>query len=68
MELVIVIGILLVALWVFTGLLKVVRATVRIAILIAIVLLVVFVVSVGPQTLWEQIQPWLPGFAPGNSQ
>lgn len=68
MELVIVIGILLIALWVFTGLLKVVRATVRTAILIAVVLLVVVVLGIGPQTVWEQIQPWLPGFTPENSR
>jgi hypothetical protein len=48
--------------------LKVVRATLRIAILIAIALLVLFIVGIGPQTVWEQLQNWLPGFEPVNSQ
>lgn len=60
MELVIVIGILLIALWIFTELFKAVRATVGIAIVIALVLLVLIVLGVSPQTLWEQIRNWLP--------
>lgn len=60
MELVIVIGALLVAFIIFTWLLKIARATFRTALLVAIVLLVLFILGVGPQTLWEQIQNWLP--------
>ncbi|MEM6715959.1 MAG: hypothetical protein AAF827_13540 [Cyanobacteria bacterium P01_D01_bin.6] len=68
MELAIVIGILVLLFLATTWLLKVVRATLRIAILIAIGLLVLVVVGVGPQAVWEQLQNWLPGFEPVNSQ
>ena len=68
MELAIVIGILVLLFLATTWLLKVVRATLRIALLIAIGLLVLVVVGVGPQAVWEQLQNWLPGFEPVNSQ
>jgi hypothetical protein len=68
MEIAIVVGILIILFLVTTWVLKVVRATLRIAILIAIALLVLFIVGIGPQTVWEQLQNWLPGFEPVNSQ
>jgi len=66
MELAIVIGALLVVFFVMTWLLKIVRATVRTAILVGLVLLVLFILGIGPQTVWEQIRSWLPGFQPVN--
>jgi cell division protein FtsW (lipid II flippase) len=68
MEIAIVVGILIILFLVTTWALKVMRATLRIAILIAIALLVLFIVGIGPQTVWEQLQNWLPGFEPVNSQ
>lgn len=62
MELAIVIGALLVVFFVVTWLLKIVRAAVRTAILVGLVLLVMFILGIGPQTVWEQIRSWLPGF------
>ena len=68
MEIAIVVGILFILFLVTTWVLKVVRATLRIAILIAIALLVLFIIGIGPETVWEQIQNLLPGFEPVNSQ
>ncbi len=68
MEIAIVIGILFILFLVTTWVLKVVRATLRIAILIAIALLVLLIVGIGPETVWEQIQTLLPGFEPVNPQ
>ena len=68
MEIAIVVGILFILFLVTTWVLKVVRATLRIAILIAIALLVLFIIGIGPETVWEQIQNLLPGFKPVNSQ
>jgi len=68
MEIAIVIGILIILFLVTTWVLKVVRATLRLAILIAIALLALFIVGIGPQTVWEQLQNWLPGFEPVNPQ
>lgn len=68
MELAILIGALLVSFLIFTLLLKVVRATVKTAITVALVLLVLqLLFGIGPITIWEQIQNWLPGFEPTNS-
>ncbi|WP_204141580.1 hypothetical protein [Halomicronema sp. CCY15110] len=66
MEIAIVIGILIILFLVTTWVLKVVRATLRLAILIAIGLLALLIVGIGPQTIWEQLQNWLPGFEPAN--
>jgi len=68
MELAIVIGTLIVLFLFVTWLLKIVRATFRTAILVAIVLVVLFILGIGPQTVWEQIQSWIPSFKPVNSQ
>jgi type IV secretory pathway TrbL component len=69
MELAIVIGAILVSFLVFTWLLKIVRATLKTAISVAVILLILqLVFGIGPQTLWEQIQSWLPGFEPINPQ
>lgn len=69
MELVIVIGAVIIAFLVFTWLLKVARATVRTAITVAIILLALqLVFGIGPQTLWEQIQDFLPSFESVNAQ
>lgn len=68
MELALIIGTLIIVFLVVTWLLKVVRATMRAAILIAVVLVVLFIVGIGPQTVWEQIQNWLPGLEPVNSR
>jgi type IV secretory pathway TrbL component len=67
MELAIVIGAILVSFLVFTWLIKVVQATLKTAITVAIILLILqLVFGIGPQTLWEQIQGWLPGFESVN--
>jgi len=68
MELAIVIGTLIVLFLFVTWLLKIVRATFRTAILVAIVLVVLFILGIGPQTVWEHIQSWIPSFKPVNSQ
>jgi len=68
MELAIVIGTLIVLFLFVTWLLKIVRATFRTAILVAIVLVVLFILGIGPQTVWEQIQSWIPGFEPIDAQ
>lgn len=68
MELAIAIGAVLVSFLVFTWLLKVVRATLRTAILVALILLVLqLLFGIGPGTLWEQVRSWLPGFEPINT-
>ncbi|WP_008319235.1 hypothetical protein [Leptolyngbya sp. PCC 6406] len=67
MELVIVLGAILVSFLVFTWLLKVVRATLKTAILVALILLALQVIfGIGPANLWEQIGSWLPNFEPTN--
>lgn len=69
MEIAIVIGAILVSFLVFTWLLKVVRATLKTAISVAIILLILqLVFGIGPLSLWEQIQLWLPEFEPTNPQ
>ncbi|MEO1295425.1 MAG: hypothetical protein AAFW75_06410 [Cyanobacteria bacterium J06636_16] len=68
MEILILVGALLVSFLVFTWLLKVVRATLRTAILVALILLILqLIFGIGPTTIWEQIQSWLPGFEPTNT-
>jgi predicted permease len=63
MELAIVLGAIIVSLLVFTLLWKILRATVKTAILVALTLLVLqLVFGIGPQVIWQQIQDWLPGF------
>jgi len=29
---------------------------------------VLFILGIGPQTVWEQIQSWIPGFEPIDAQ
>lgn len=68
MELAIAIGAVLVSFLVFTWLLKVVRATLRTAILVAVILLVLqLLFGIGPAALWERVRSWLPGFEPVNT-
>lgn len=63
MEIAIVLGAVLVSFLVFTWLLKVVRATLKTALLVAAILLVLqLVFGIGPNVIWEQIQSWIPGF------
>lgn len=65
MELVIVIGAVIVSFLVFTWLFRVVRATLKTAVLVALTLLALqLFFGIGPQALWEQIQSWIPGFEP----
>lgn len=67
MDIAILIGALLVSFLVFTWLLKVVRATLKTAVLVAIILLVLqLTFGIGPEKLWEQISAWLPSFEPVN--
>lgn len=62
MEIVVVIGAIIVTFLVFGWLLKVVKTTVKTALLVAFVLLALqLLFGIGPGTLWQQIQQWLPG-------
>jgi type IV secretory pathway TrbL component len=66
-DIAILIGALLVSFLVFTWLLKVVRATLKTAVLVAIILLALqLIFGIGPEKLWEQIAAWLPSFEPVN--
>ncbi|MGF1522119.1 MAG: hypothetical protein ACFBSF_07355 [Leptolyngbyaceae cyanobacterium] len=68
MEILILVGAILISFLVFTWLLKVVRATLKTAILVALTLLVLqLIFGIGPTAIWEQIQTWLPNFEPTNS-
>lgn len=63
MEIVIVIGALVISFLVFTLLIRVVRATLRTAIIVALVLLALqLLFGIGPAAIWEQIQNWISGF------
>lgn len=68
-EIAIIIGAIAISVLVFTWLLRVVKATIRAALLVAIILLILQIAfGIGPDTLWEQglkqvwevIQDWLP--------
>ena len=59
MEIAIVIGAILVSFFVLMRVLKVMRSTLRIAVVVALILLFLqLVFGISPQTLWEQIQNW----------
>ncbi|MGD1907423.1 MAG: hypothetical protein ACFB0C_15750 [Leptolyngbyaceae cyanobacterium] len=62
MELVIVIGAIVISFLVFTWLLKVVKATLKTAILVAFILLALqLVFGIGPEALWDYVRSALPG-------
>lgn len=62
MELAILIGSIVISFLVFTWLLKVVKATLKTALLVAVILLgLQLIFGIGPATLWEYIQSALPG-------
>ena len=62
------VGALIVSFLVFTWLIRVVRATLKTAILVALNLLVLqLIFGIGPAAIWDQIQNWLPGFEPTNA-
>ena len=68
MEIVIVIGALFVSFLVFTLLIRVVRATLKTAIIVALVLLALqLVFGIGPAAIWDQIQSWISGLNPTNT-
>lgn len=63
METAIVIGAIVVSFLVFLWLIRVVKATLKTAVIVAIVLLALQVVfGIGPSAILEQIQSWLPSF------
>lgn len=65
MDIALVLGAIVVSFLVFTWLLKVVRATVKTAILVALILLgLQLLFGIGPARLWEYITAFLPGFEP----
>ena len=65
MEIIIVVGAVLVAFLVFSWLLKVVKTTLKTALLVAFVLLALqLIFGIGPAALWQQLQQWLPGSDP----
>lgn len=62
MEIIVVIGAVIVTFLVFSWLLKMVKTTVKTALLVAFVLLALqLIFGIGPGTLWQQMQQWLPG-------
>jgi hypothetical protein len=64
-EIVLVLGAVLVSFLVFTWMLKVVRATVKTALVVAGVLLGLQIFfGIGPANIWDQISQWLPSFQP----
>ncbi|MEO0536716.1 MAG: hypothetical protein AAF215_23000 [Cyanobacteria bacterium P01_A01_bin.123] len=68
MEIVVVIGAIAVSVLVFTLMLKVVKATLQTALVVAVVLLVLqLAFGIGPGTIVEQIQQWIPGQGTPNS-
>ncbi|NJN23067.1 MAG: hypothetical protein HC812_20205 [Leptolyngbya sp. RL_3_1] len=61
MELAILIGSLVISFLVFTWLLRVVKATLKTALLVAVILLgLQLVFGIGPATLWEYVRSALP--------
>lgn len=67
MEILIILGAVLVSFLVFTWMLKVVRATVKTALVVAGILLgLQLFFGIGPANIWEQIGQWLPSFQPTN--
>ncbi|MDA0672718.1 MAG: hypothetical protein O3C67_03310 [Cyanobacteria bacterium] len=67
MEIAVIIGAIVVSFLVFTWLLKVVRATLKTAILVAGILLALQIIfGIGPSNVWDQISQWLPSFQPTN--
>lgn len=62
MEIVVAVGALVVAFLVFGWLLRVVKTTLKTALLVAFILLALqLLFGIGPENLWEQLQQWLPG-------
>ncbi|ASC71317.1 hypothetical protein XM38_022690 [Halomicronema hongdechloris C2206] len=62
MEIVVVIGSIILSFLVFTWLLKVVKATLKTAVMVALILLALqLFFGIGPEVIMEQIQTWLPG-------
>lgn len=62
MEIVVVIGSIILSFLVFTWLLKVVKATLKTAVMVALILLALqLFFGIGPEVIMEQIQTWWPG-------
>jgi hypothetical protein len=62
MEIVGLIGAIVVTVLVFTWLIKVVKATLKTALLVAGILLALqLIFGIGPGTIWQTIQSWVPG-------
>ncbi|NJN01964.1 MAG: hypothetical protein HC873_11330 [Leptolyngbyaceae cyanobacterium SL_1_1] len=70
MEIVVVVGAIAVSVLAFLWLIRVVRATLKTALLVAFMLLGLQIFfGIGPATIWQQLQDWLPGTgssAPGR--
>jgi hypothetical protein len=66
MEIVGLIGAIVVTVLVFTWLIKVVKATLKTALLVAGILLALqLIFGIGPVTIWQTIQSWVPGMGSG---
>ncbi|NEP15759.1 MAG: hypothetical protein F6J97_02525 [Leptolyngbya sp. SIO4C1] len=68
MELVVIVGSIVVSILVFMWLIRVVRATLKTAFLVALILLGLQIFfGIGPGTIWDAIQDWLPGVGSSSS-
>ncbi|NEQ33164.1 MAG: hypothetical protein F6K04_19565 [Leptolyngbya sp. SIO4C5] len=62
MELVVIVGAFAVSVLAFLWLIRVVKATLKTALLVAVILLGLQIFfGIGPGTIWQQLQDWLPG-------
>ncbi|MEO0757040.1 MAG: hypothetical protein AAFY78_09225 [Cyanobacteria bacterium J06648_16] len=67
MELVVVVGAVVVSILVFMWMLRVVKATLKTALLVAAILLGLQIFfGIGPGSIWETIQSWLPTAGSGQ--
>ncbi|MGP1374248.1 MAG: hypothetical protein ACTS3T_15560 [Almyronema sp.] len=65
MEIVVVVGAIAVSVLAFLWLVRVVKATLKTALLVAVILLGLQIFfGIGPNTIWQQLQDWLPGSSP----
>lgn len=56
MDVLLLLGALLIAFLIFTWLLKVVRATISLAITVAVVVILLYIFGISPGAIWQQLQ------------
>lgn len=56
MDVILLLGALLIAFFLFTWLLKVVRATISLAITVAVVVILLYILGISPGAIWQQLQ------------